>query len=676
MADFKISLNLVANDNASAVMRQVSANVRRMAKDTAAAERLGSGSGRSKRNPYGVTTTELSQLAANMERVGQVARRSLAVPITLAADFESAILKVNALSGGTLGVSGDIDRIAKKARELGKATEFTATEAAEGFQILTQAGFGAQQQIDSIGTVLDFATFGQVSMAKSADLLAASMGGFGLEGTDAAIRVGNTMARVAVSTQANVSDVGATFRKTATMAKTFGFSIENVGTAVSVLGKGAIRGGEAGTALKSIFATLAGPKSDNAKAALKKLGIGPKELRAAMDSGDLKNVFQLFADGIAKSGIKGSAREGLLTAIIGKHHINKFEALVQSLEVPPDSLTSWHRLEKAVNNTDVELHSAAEMMRSGVKGNAKALESAMEELGITIGEKLLPTLLPMIKKGIELAGVTAAWADRNATLVKAMARVALTLAILGPVMGTFVRVAQTMAILGKLTGTTAAFAGALGRVKPNATAARTGLAGLGGLAGGAFQAGMAGAVAIIGFTIFKINKLRQTSRDTLAEIREGNAALFEHGKGLTEDLDKDELIAYRDRLKKRVASEQTRVDKAKAEHGFVDEVFGNDVSTAALEGLQDELKQVEGAISRGGVTSANNRAGFAEAQRFMKSLEVINRAGVAASDKAGGKGNKHDSQLRILVKVDEQSKFAGAMIDEMSLDSGMTVEGL
>lgn len=689
MADFKISLNLVTNENnAVANLRSATAALRELNRESGRASRGRGGVGavlglaptpgaRGKRNPFGVSMSEMQQLAASMEHVGRVARNSLHTPITLASDFESAILKVNALSGGTDGMTGNLDRIAAKSRELGKATEFTATQVAEGMQVLTQAGFSAEERINSISTVLDFATFGQVSMAKSADLVGAAMGGFGLEGEEAAKRVGNSMARIAVSTQADVSDIGMSFRKAAPMARTLGLSVENVGTALSVLGKGAIRGGEAGTALKSIFATLSGPKSTNAKKALQALGISPKAMRDALNSGDLKNVLKLFADGFAKNGITGTSRVGLLTAIIGKHHVSKFEQLVQSLEVPSDSLTSWDSLNAKVLDTNVELHSAAETMRGGVKGNMKALESAMEELGITIGQKLLPTLLPLIKGAITSVGVMSEWADKNETLVKAFARVALALAIAGPALGAFLRVAQTLAIIGRLTGATRGLAAAVGSAGAAAVPARTRLGRLGSLAGGAFTAGMVGAAAIIGVTIYKLNQLRETSRNTLADIRNNAESIFSRGEHLTESLSTEDLAKRKRQLESQIAAQQAKIDAAKQEDsGFVsfvsDAMFGGrDHGETALEGLEAELAQVKGALGRGGTKTVAEQ----HVQKFINSLGVISRAGVATADASKVK-NKHDAQLRVLVKLDQQGKYVDTIIDEMSSNEAVIVEGI
>ena len=81
--------------------------------------------------------------------------------VKVGSDFEYAISGVAATMGLT---SGEIDVIAEKAKELGAKTKFTATEAAEGFNILAQAGLSADEQLQAIGATLNLAAAGEMSM--------------------------------------------------------------------------------------------------------------------------------------------------------------------------------------------------------------------------------------------------------------------------------------------------------------------------------------------------------------------------------------------------------------------------------------------------------------------------------------------------------------------------------
>lgn len=708
MADFKIALNLVANEgNAVASVKALTAAVREFEKANARANKTSSRRGRaapeagpygilpdmsrkakewkrglskayamdgndSKKKPFGISTHEVNALATNMDALGRHARAALMSPISLAANFEAAMLRVDALSGGSLGRSGKLGAIEKKARELGGATEFTATEVAEGFQILTQAGFKYEEQLASISTTLDLATVAQISMDKAAQLTANTIGGFGLSAEDS-VRIGNVMARASNASQISIAQLGDSFRYAAPGAKVLGISLEETATAVAILGKAGRFGSQGGTDLRAFMNRLSmlsnkefSTKRQNVAA--KMLGLNRAELKKAVESGDLQKIATYLAETIAKSKLTSSQKTAALQAIFQERGATAANILMEA--ALRKGAGGWDDLEKSVNDATITLGQSATLMRSGAKGGATALKSALEELGITAGQHLLPVLKPIIKDAIVLTGKFAGWAKSNGPLIRTLAKVAATLAIVGPVMSSTVRIAQTMLILGKVAGALNAAAAGAGLFGAKAKSAKNAFGTIG-AAHAALGVAAAGATAIIAFTIFKINQLRETSQKTFQEIQANSAKLW--GEGSVLGGDPDAVAKRKAQLEKRIAQEQARVDAAKAEEGFTDYLMGgSNVSTTALEGLEAELAEVRAAEAR---MQQNGSTGDQALRSLQQQLSVINRAGVKAADASGSKDTK-DSQLRILVKVDEERRFVSATVDEMSLDAGMIVEGV
>ena len=708
MADFKIALNLVANEgNAVASIKAVTAAVREFEKASARAQRTSSrrgkaaaeagpygvlpdmsrkakewkrglakayamqGNGAGKRKPFGIDVHEVNALATNMDALGRHARAALMSPIALAANFEAAMLRVDALSGGSLGRSGKLGAIEKKARELGGATEFTATEVAEGFQILTQAGFKYEEQLASITTTLDLATAAQISMDQAATLTANSIGGFGLTAQDSE-RIGNVMARTANASQISIAQLGDSFKYAAPGAKVLGVSLEETATAVAVLGKAGRFGGQAGTDLRAFMNRLSMLSSGKfstkrQKQAAKMLGLDRESLKKAVASGDLQHIAQYLHEAIEKSGVDDVEKTAALQAIFQERGATAAAILMASAS--KKGAGGWDDVEAQVNDTNITLKDSAQLMRSGVKGGAVALKSALEELGITAGEHLAPALLSIIQDATQLTKSFGAWAKNNGPLIRTLAKVAATLAIVGPVMASTVRIAQTMMIMAKVAGALNAAAAGAGLFGTKAKQAKSAFGTLS-AAHGALGASAAAATAIIAFTIFKINQLRETSAKTFQDIQKNSQELWGEGSVLGGD---PEAVAKRKaQLEKRIAQEQARVDAAKAEEGFIDYAMGgSNVSTTALEGLEAELAQVRSAEER---IRQQGGTGDQAARSLEAQLNMINRRVVSDNDRSGKRDTK-DSQLRILVKVDEERRFVSAMVDESTLDAGMIVEG-
>ena len=96
--------------------------------------------------------------------------------IKTAGDFDSAMSQVAASMGTTVDKIPDIEKMAKK---MGAETSFSAVEAAQGFNILAQAGLSAQDQISAIKPVLDLAAAGGIDIADSASYVTGAVMGFG-----------------------------------------------------------------------------------------------------------------------------------------------------------------------------------------------------------------------------------------------------------------------------------------------------------------------------------------------------------------------------------------------------------------------------------------------------------------------------------------------------------------
>jgi TP901 family phage tail tape measure protein len=371
--------------------------------------------------------------AAGMQQLTGMAKSAVGTPIELAMDFEKSLKMVNALSGGALAATGRIKEIETTARSMSKATEFSAKQVADGFGILTQAGLPVEDQLNQIRHVLDFATAGEQDMASSAQFLVDAIGGFNLEFSDME-RVGNAMARAAMSSQINLKDMGEAFKYAAPGAEDLGISIEKTSTALAILGKGGVKGSMAGTGLRSFLNRNANPRTNQQKAILKHLGIGREELRKALDSGKLEDVLKLWADGFARKGIVGSKRTAILQSFFQERGGLTSNLLIKSIEAPDGAANSWEHFEKEVNDATKGLGSMATMAREGVHGDVNKLTKSLEDFGITVGQQLTPVITPLIEDATVLVGKFKEWAEANPQLVKRLGVLLISIVAIGTVL--------------------------------------------------------------------------------------------------------------------------------------------------------------------------------------------------------------------------------------------------
>lgn len=165
----------------------------------------------------------------------------------------------------------EIQDIIDKARELGASTKYTATEAAEGFNILAQSGLKAHEQIATMPSVLNLAAAGAMELDSAAGYLTGSVKGFGDEFNNAS-HYADLMAKGASLANTDVSALGEALSQGAATAHTYGQSAESTTLALLRLAEQNVTGATAATAMKRAMADIYTPTKE-AAAAMKSLGV-------------------------------------------------------------------------------------------------------------------------------------------------------------------------------------------------------------------------------------------------------------------------------------------------------------------------------------------------------------------------------------------------------------------
>ena len=87
--------------------------------------------------------------------------------VKTAADFDSAMSKVAAVSGAT---GSDLEALRDKAREMGEKTKFSASEAAEAMNYMAMAGWKTEDMLSGIEGVMNLAAASGEDLATTSDI--------------------------------------------------------------------------------------------------------------------------------------------------------------------------------------------------------------------------------------------------------------------------------------------------------------------------------------------------------------------------------------------------------------------------------------------------------------------------------------------------------------------------
>ena len=136
------------------------------------------------------------------------------VAVKTAADFDSAMSRVAAVSGAT---GSDFDSLRDKAREMGAKTKFSATEAADAMNYMAMAGWKTEDMLSGIEGVMYLAVASGEDLATTSDIVTDALTAFGLTAADSG-HFADVLAAASSNANTNVSMMGETFKYCAPVA--------------------------------------------------------------------------------------------------------------------------------------------------------------------------------------------------------------------------------------------------------------------------------------------------------------------------------------------------------------------------------------------------------------------------------------------------------------------------
>lgn len=341
----------------------------------------------------GNASSSTSKIGGAFKTVGKVAKTAMAAGSAAAAaftktsidsgmNFDTAMSQVAATMGTTVD---KIENVKAKAEEMGRTTKYTATEAAEGMNILAQAGLSADEQISGIGTVLNLASAGAMSLEESASYTAGAVKGFGDSMSNASYYA-DLMAKGATLANTDVRGLGEAFSGSAATAKNYGQAADSVTLSLLRLAEQNVTGSEASTALNRAMADLYTP-TDDASKALDQLGVS-----AYKSNGEAKD-FNDLVDELNGSlqGMTAEQKNNALATIFTTQGLQAFNKMTASSDATVQKF--W----KGIQDSSGSAAQQSATQLDNLQGDITLLSSATEGLQLAFYNTFSGTIRGAIK---------------------------------------------------------------------------------------------------------------------------------------------------------------------------------------------------------------------------------------------------------------------------------------
>lgn len=450
-------------------------------------------------------STKIGALSSAFSTAGSAMTKSLTVPIAglagagvkTASKFESSMSQVAATMGMTADEirngSESYAKLEKAARDSGKATKYSASEAAEALNYLALAGKSVDESTKLLPKILNLAAAGNMELATASDMVTDAMSALGLATKDADSFI-DKMAKTSQKSNTSVSQLGEGILTVGGTAKSLAGGTTELNTALGILADNGVKGAEGGTALRNVILSLTAP-TDKARKKLKELGLevfdADGNMRPLNDTfNDLNNIL---------SGMTQGQQTEVLNEIFNKVDLKSVNALLANSGYRFTELSGY------INDSAGAAHNMADTMQDNLLGQLTKLKSALEEAGISIGQALLPTL----KKAVKFVNnLTDAFNNLSDEQKQQVVRYGLIVAAIGPV----------LLIISKLVGAVGTIVGAFGKLK-----------GLGAVFSG-ISVPIVAIIAVIGALVGSFIYLWKTSedfRDKVTAVLDGVKEKFE-----------------------------------------------------------------------------------------------------------------------------------------------------
>lgn len=279
---------------------------------------------------------------------------SLGAIITTTREYGQALSDLSAITGAT---GAQLKTLDEAAQDMGRSTEYSASQAVEALKLMASAKPELLQTADGLTaatrSALTLAQAAGSTLPDATRTLALSLNQFGA-GAQEADRYINVLAAGAKFGASEIVDTAAAIKNGGVAAAQAGVGFETLNAAIQVLAEREIKGGEAGTALRNVILAL----EKGTDKTLKPSVVG---LSGALENLSKKNLSTAQA-----------------VKLFGVENINAASVLV-------DNRSKLDALTQALTGTQTA-HEQAAIRVNNLNGDIMGLTSAFEGMIIKVGQ--------------------------------------------------------------------------------------------------------------------------------------------------------------------------------------------------------------------------------------------------------------------------------------------------
>ena len=319
-------------------------------------------------------------------------------------EFEDGMNRAGTLSRAS---ADELRILTEKAKEMGRTTKFSATEASKALQYMALAGWDTKQMGDGLAGIMDLAAASGEELASVSDIVTDALTAMGLKASDSA-HFADVLTAATLNSNTTVGMLGEAFKYAAPVAGALGYKIEDLTLALGLMANAGIKGAQAGTSLRT---------------SLTRMSIAPGQVAVEMEKLGLsmynadrtaKPLSQLMVE--IREKFRGLDEQTKITAegiIFGGRAMTAWGAIIEATE------EDFKRLQTVLLNAEGTARKTSEKMLESFAGRLTLLQSAISGFLLQFTEDVLPFAKKVVNTIIDVINKISALEEstRKAILV-------------------------------------------------------------------------------------------------------------------------------------------------------------------------------------------------------------------------------------------------------------------
>lgn len=418
--------------------------------------------------------SKIKSISSGLTKTGDWMTTRVSAPITAglvaatksAVNFNSQIQAMGPLltNGGTVTAKykAQLDQLSQASLKWSKQYGISTTKINEGMSEMIKRGYTAKQALGAMPNVLNAAKASGEDFNTVMNVSTSTLEQFGLKSNSTAgtlkntARVTDALTYVANATASGFSDLGEAMTYVGPTAKSTGISLEETAAILGVMANQGIEGSVAGTALRGALTRLLKPSKQNIEG-FKKLGINVEDFK----KGTLK--MPDIIDKIKKH-TKGWTQEQRSAAIAMAFGTEAQAGMNALINAGSGELRKYTKGAEQAGGTTKKI---ADQLNNTDAAKFERFKASVQALGIEVGQKLLPALMPIVEK---ITDWVEAFGKLDNSTQQTIVKLAIFSAALGPVLSAVGRVGTGIGTLTKGFGVLATGIGKIAGKRAAATA--------------------------------------------------------------------------------------------------------------------------------------------------------------------------------------------------------------